>query len=119
GNPLDIDDKLDLPLYRVGDQTGATNRFSAVSDYLLGTGTALDNSAIVPQRILAAGTALDAARTAWTANLQRSFVNDLQASETDRRLEAVRRRYGDQITSLCGDPSMDCNTVLTNAAGID
>lgn len=111
-NPLDIDDKLDLPLYRVGDQVGALGRFAAVSDYLLGTGTSLDNSAIVPSKVLEAQAALDTARTAVVANLQQDFAAAQDDAARAGRLEAIRRKYGEQIQSLCGDPLLNANTVL-------
>ncbi|MBK7862586.1 MAG: hypothetical protein IPJ65_29055 [Archangiaceae bacterium] len=118
-NPLGIDDQLDLPLYRVGDQTGSIAKFSAVSDYLLGTGNTLDNSSILPARILAAEGALDAARTAYTQNLQQDFVQAGENAAQAARLEAIRRRYGEQVSSLCGDPAMSSVTVLDGAAAID
>ncbi|MDP1828805.1 MAG: hypothetical protein Q8L48_36430 [Archangium sp.] len=118
-NPLGLDDALDLPLYRVGDQTGSIARFSAVSDYLLGTGTSLDNSSILPARILAAEAALDAARTAYTQNLSQDFVQATENAAMSARLEAIRRRYGEQVASLCGDPNMSSTTVLDSAASID
>ncbi len=118
-NPLGLDETLDLPLYRVGDQTGSIARFSAVSDYLLGTGTSLDNSSIVPARILTAETALDAARTAYTQNLSQDFVQAGETAASSARLEAIRRRYGEQVSSLCGDPNMSSVNVLDQASSID
>ncbi len=118
-NPLGIDDKLDLPLYRVGDQTGTIAQFSAVSDYLLGTGSTLDNSAIVPAKILAAEAALTDARAAYTQNLQQAFTQTGMDADAMRRLDAINRRYGEQISSLCGDPTMNSATVLDTADAID
>jgi hypothetical protein len=90
-NPLGIDDKLDLPLYRVGDQQGTISQFSAVSDYLLGTGASLDNSAIVPQAIATAETALNDARTAYTQNLQQTFTQAGLDADAARRISAINR----------------------------
>jgi hypothetical protein len=118
-NPLGIDDKLDLPLYRVGDQTGTISQFSAVSDYLLGTGGSLDNAAIVPQAIATAETSLTDARAAYTMNLQQTFTQAGLDADATRRITALNRDYGSQISSLCGDPNMDSNTVLATADGID
>ncbi|MFZ5440305.1 MAG: hypothetical protein ACOZQL_09870 [Myxococcota bacterium] len=111
-NPLDIDDKLDLPLYRVGDQSGALSRFSAVSDFLLGTASSLDTSAIVPSKIADAQLALDAARAALVGNQTQDFAAAQAASDLSGRLEAIRRKYGEQIQSLCGDPALNADTVL-------
>lgn len=118
-NPLGLDDRLDLPLYRVGDQAGSIARFSAVSDYLLGARATADDKSIVPARIIAAETALTAARTAYSQNLQQDFVQAGADAARGVRLEALRRRYGEQVASLCGDPAMNSVTVLDQAASID
>ncbi|MBL8957558.1 MAG: hypothetical protein JNK82_42685 [Myxococcaceae bacterium] len=118
-NPLGLDESLDLPLYRVGDQQGSIARFSAVSDYLLGTGTALDDSSIVPAKILGAEAALADARTAYTQNLQQDFVQAGEDAAMSSRLEAIRRRYGEQVASLCGDQNMSSVNVLDGSQNID
>jgi hypothetical protein len=111
-NPLGIDDELDLPLYRVGDQVGSFSKFSAVSDYLLGSGSTPNAMATVPARVAAAEAALLDARTAYTQNLQQSFTQALTDADAMRRQAAIRRRFGEQITSLCADSSMNSGTVL-------
>ncbi|MDQ3263547.1 MAG: hypothetical protein M3Y59_07805 [Myxococcota bacterium] len=114
-NPLGIEEE-DLPLYRLGDQHGTTRRFSAVSDSLLGREDLLD-PAIAPTLIDRARSAELLARDSVSALLERELVANLQASETDRRLEQVNRYYGDQITSFCA--TYDALTVLSVADEVD
>jgi hypothetical protein len=108
-NPLGIED-ADLPLYRIGDEVLAGDRFSAVTDYLLGAGTS--TTAIAPWMVDRARTQLDAVRDTWTRNMDRDFNAQLAATDLDRRLEGIRRRYGEEVASLCGNPSWDSATVL-------
>jgi hypothetical protein len=108
-NVLGIEDS-DLPIYRIGDEVGANDRFSALTDYLLGVGT--DAGAVAPFMVARAQTALDAARASWTANVQRDYTAQLQDAERSRRVEAVNRRYGEEITGLCGRDDWDSSTIL-------
>jgi len=115
-NPLGIDEN-DLPLYRIGDEVGAADRFSALSDYLLGVGT--DDSAVAPSMVIRAQDALDEARDAWVANLEWNLTTKLDSLERSRRIEGVNRRYGEEIGSLCGDPSWTSDTILAYWNQID
>ena len=114
-NPLGIEES-DLPLYRLGDQEGTVRRFSAVSDSLLGREDLLD-PAIAPTLIDRARDSEQLARGSVSALLERELISNLQESETDRRLEDVRRHYGDQITSYCA--TYDALTVLDVADEVD
>ncbi len=117
GNPLGIDPELDLPWYRVGDQVSTGARFSALTDYFVGRpGT---EGGIATEAVARAETALELARDALASNALRDFRQDVEEAATTRRLEAIRRRYGEQIASLCGDPDFDARTVLDEAADID
>ncbi len=116
-NPLGIDPELDLPLYRIGDEDAVGSRFSSLSDYfvgLAGTDEGVANAAVVR-----AEQALEMARGAWADNLLRDFREEVQQAASDRRMEAIQRRYGEQVASLCGDPDFDARTVLEQAASID
>lgn len=108
-NPLGIEDD-DLPLYRIGDEVGANNRFSALSDYLLGAGTT--DRAIAPFMVNRAAAELSAAQDAYQENLERDFAASTSASMAAARLEQTNRRYGEQIISLCGVPGAVSDTVL-------
>lgn len=108
-NPLGIEDD-DLPLYRIGDEVGANNRFSALSDYLLGAGTT--DRAIAPFMVNRAAEELSAAQDAYQENLERDFAASTSASMAGARLEQTNRRYGEQIISLCGVPGAVSDTVL-------
>lgn len=100
-NPLGIEDG-DLPLYRLGDQEGTSRRFSAVSDALLGREDLLD-PAIAPTLIDQAGQSELLARASIVNILQRDLVTQQENAASSRRIEDLKRFYGDQISSLCGD----------------
>lgn len=100
-NPLGIEED-DLPLYRLGDQQGTTRRFSAVSDSLLGREDLLD-PAIAPTLIAQARESELLARQSITQILQRDLQQQQEDAASDRRIEDLKRYYGDQITSLCND----------------
>lgn len=100
-NPLGIEDG-DLPLYRLGDQEGTTRRFSAVSDSLLGREDLLD-PAIAPTLIEQASQSEALARASIVGVLQRDLVTQQENAASSRRAEDIKRFYGDQISSLCGD----------------
>jgi hypothetical protein len=99
-NPLGIDD-VDLPLYRLGDQAGTGGRFSAVSDSLLGRED-LTAPAIAPTLLAQAREAEGLARASISALLARDLAAAQEETGKARRLEDLHRRYGEQITSLCG-----------------
>jgi len=109
-NPLGIDD-FDLPLYRLGDQTGVSSRFTAVSDNLLGRDDRLQPS--ISETLI---NQAEAARTEVQASivqlLARDIATELQLTASERRLEDIRRRFGEAITSLCGHPDQDSFLVL-------
>ena len=101
-NPLGIED-ADLPLYFSGAAIDPAGRFSAISDYLLGSGpTAM--MAWAPQAVLAAQTAADALGTAYKEQANRQYQAALATNEAQTRLDAVRTQYGSQIANLCGTP---------------
>lgn len=116
-NPLGIEE-VDLPIYRVGDQNGALRRFFALSDALVGTGAEV-SLALDQVLVDRAQAQLDAARSEWASHATRDFRNDLTQAEQSRRLEGIARRYGEQIISLCGNPSWVADTVLDMWDGID
>jgi hypothetical protein len=99
GNPLGIDD-VDLPLY-FGDASTANARFSAVSDYLIGA-VPDARGAWVPAAIAEADDGFEDARDAWLRAAERNLSEQRSSADTARRTEAIRRRYGDQLLSLCG-----------------
>lgn len=100
-NPLGIEEG-DLPLYRLGDQQGTGRRFSAVSDSLLGRED-LPDPAIAPTLLEQARQSEQLARTSITSILQRDLVTQQEAGASSRRIEDMKRFYGDQVSSLCGD----------------
>lgn len=116
-NPLGIEE-VDLPIYRIGDESGALRRFFAMSDALLGDGAAA-RLALDQWLVDRAQAQLDGARDEWEALKTRDFTNDLVAAETSRRLEGIARRYGEQIISLCGNPDWVADTVLERWDQID
>lgn len=116
-NPLGIEEG-DLPLYRLGDQDGIGRRFSAISDSLLGREDQLD-PAIAPVLIEQANAAELLARDSLVKVLERDFQTELQQAATDRNLEALKRHYGEQITSLCIFDDLTTFDVLENADRID
>lgn len=115
-NPLGIEDG-DLPLYRVGDEVGALARFTALSEFLLGTPGS--TTEVAPAMVGRAGDALDAARSAWTQTVQRDLDDAFGANGQAAQAATLANEYGGQIISLCGDPSFDTSTVLDLAETID
>jgi hypothetical protein len=101
GNALGITDE-DLPLYFFGDETTATRRFSAISDFLIGNGPG--SLAWAPTVVRRATDSLTAARTAWTARRERAVQVAQSDAELERRLDEIRVRYGTEIYNLCGYP---------------
>lgn len=101
----------DLPLYRVGDQTGDLERFSALSDFLLGVeGTT--QGGVAPAFVERAEQELEDAQAAYLDNLTRRHTDQLNAAAQARREEELNRRYGEQIIGLCGNPDWLADTVL-------
>jgi hypothetical protein len=116
-NALGIEEG-DLPLYRLGDQEGVGRRFSAVSDSLLGRED-LRDPAIASVLIDQAKNAELLARDSFVKVLERDYETELQAAATDRNVEAMKRHYGEQITSLCIFDDYSTFTVLDHANEID
>lgn len=99
GNPLGIEG-VDLPLY-FGDASTANARFSAASDYLIGA-TPGAQGAWVPAAIAQADEAFEAARDAWVDGAERDLGEKRSKADSSRRVEAIQRRYGEQLAALCG-----------------
>ena len=110
-NPLGISD-VDLPLYRIGDQQATIQRFSAISDFLVGTGPA--DPAVAPAQVEHAYEVLEGARTAWLENVERDLEVQLLNDEQERRIETIRRNYGSQVNGLCGGTGFDNIDVLSH-----
>jgi hypothetical protein len=91
-NPLGISEN-DLPLF-FGDLTGTNSRFFAASDYLINTWAV--------SAVSSAQGALDKARDAWIARRNAGFQDTMNQQEEDRRLQAVKQKYGQQILENCG-----------------
>lgn len=115
-NPLGISD-VDLPLYRIGDQQETIQRFSAVSDFLVGTSPA--DPAVATSQVDQAIDALELAREAWLDNVERDLDEQLLEDEQQRRINSIRRDYGSQVNGLCGGTGYDSLEVLDNADNID
>ena len=118
GNPLGIDDELDLPLYRVGDEVTPLERFSALTDYLVGTGGSGDSSP-VGMSLVAAEAALTQARASYSGSLERDFQEETGESLSQRRIAAVALGYGGDLQSLCGDPELDLDAVVSGEEEVD
>lgn len=116
-NPLGIEE-VDLPIYRIGDQKDPGERFYAISDFLIGDAS-LDGGAVAPSLVGRSRDALEAAREAWVANKKRDLREQVRENERERRLETIRREYGNKIVSLCGNPEWTAETILENADSID
>jgi hypothetical protein len=101
-NPLGIEDS-DLPLYFSGAAVDPAGRFSAISDYLLGSGP-LAMMAWAPQAVTTAQTAADALATAYKEQVNRQYQAALATNDAQTRLDAIRTQYGQQIANLCGTP---------------
>ncbi|MEW5852999.1 MAG: hypothetical protein AB2A00_29720 [Myxococcota bacterium] len=113
-NPLGIEDE-DLPLYFLGDEASAPSRFWAVSDFLIGVGG--NTSGWAPDQVADADAALAAARSAWQQREGRTLERALTAQEQAQRELEVRRRYGDQVLSLCGDVAGLASEDILETAG--
>lgn len=101
-NPLGIEDS-DLPLYFLGDEVGAGRKFSAVSDYLLGSNPGAIN-AWAPSAVRQAQSSLTQAREAWTNFKSRQLQREITAGELDRNIDTLRFEFGDRIANYCSAP---------------
>jgi hypothetical protein len=109
-NPLGIEDG-DLPLYRIGDEDSANQRFSALADYLVGTFG--DEDAAAPYMVGLADAALDGARTAWLANVERDEEIELAEAARQEREDAIRAEAESTVAALCGLESFNLDTWAT------
>ena len=100
-NPLGIAD-TDLPLYfmELQGDLSATQRFSAISDFLLGDG--LGSSAWAPSFVSAADASLADARAAWLAMQDRALQTQLTASEQAAQIAQLKTPYAEALQDLCG-----------------
>jgi hypothetical protein len=106
-----------LPLARIGDETGALSKFSALSDFLLGPpGSSL---AVAPAMVQRASTKLAAARQAWLAVQTRDLNESYADLAQDRRENEIAEQYGEALISLCGDASFETGRVLDDEGNID
>lgn len=101
GNPIGVEDS-DLPLYFFGTERAPSERFSAISSYLIGSGAGSSGWATV---------ALDQLRTAETAlaatvsaQAERNYRASLDTNAMNARIDEIRSSYGSRIESLCGLP---------------
>lgn len=100
-NPLGIEE-VDTPLYLFGASADPRQRFSAVSDYLLGVGPMSPGWA--PSLVEQAQTAAATVGTQYQLQATRAYQQQLSARDNEDRLSAIRSQYGSQIASLCGVP---------------
>jgi hypothetical protein len=113
-NPLGIEDE-DLPLYFFSDTAGAGRRFSAISDFLIGSQPS--DPAWAPTLVQQARESLDAARAAYLTQQDRLFRQRLEEAEQARRLDAVATEADAALQDLCGradgsyvaDPDFDAS----------
>ncbi len=101
-NPLGVED-ADLPLYFFGDETGPGGQFSAISDYLIGTGPG--GFAYAPFLVQRAQQSLDDARDAFNEQLDRDYQAAQSEFEHATRINDIQDDYEDQLEELCGSTS--------------
>ncbi|MBK6687424.1 MAG: hypothetical protein IPG45_23335 [Deltaproteobacteria bacterium] len=101
-NPLGIEEE-DLPLYFLGDEVSPGQRFSAISDYLLGNNPGA-TMAWAPAAVSRARTSLVAARTAWNEFKGRQLQREMAQGELDRNLDRLRFEFGDRVADYCSAP---------------
>jgi hypothetical protein len=121
-NPLGIED-ADLPLYFLADDaTGAGGRFSAVSDYILGSNPG--SNAWAPSMVAKAQAGLTATRTAFLEQSDRDVRQARSQLAQDRFIEDVRYDYNVQLRDFCGplndslidDPDFNAENCMLNRA---
>ncbi len=100
-NPLGISEQ-DLPLYFFGDEDGVNSRFSAISDYLIGTDPS--SRAWAPSLVQRAQSTLDSARDAYVERMDYQVQQRQSQAELDGQLAGVRQNFGEQLAALCGAP---------------
>ncbi|MEM9074914.1 MAG: hypothetical protein AAGE52_40830, partial [Myxococcota bacterium] len=117
-NPLEIDPDLDLPLYRLGDETSSLSRFSALTDELLGTAADGDASQVAAA-IADAEDALAAARDSYREILRVDLTYRISARREEIRTNAIREEFGEAIVSLCGGADLDADLIIEGVQPID
>ncbi|MFO0726566.1 MAG: hypothetical protein U1E65_22460 [Myxococcota bacterium] len=101
-NPLGIE-PTDLPLYFFGDEMSAASRFTAISDFLLGS--AGNPFAWAPAAVAAAQMNLDGARDAGLMMRNRKFEQAVDQADIADVLDGIRREFGGDVVSYCGLPT--------------
>ncbi len=100
----------ELPLARIGDEEGVFNKFSALSDFLLGApGSQL---AVAPAMVERAANKLVAAREAWIQLQERDLDQEFSSLSQERREIDIANEYGEQIVGLCGNPEFETTNIL-------
>ncbi|MEQ8279533.1 MAG: hypothetical protein RMA76_19015 [Deltaproteobacteria bacterium] len=99
-NPLGIEDE-DLPLYFEQVATDAGSRFTAVSDYLIGSD--FSTFSPVPSLVQDAVDAFATARTAYLAEQQRMVQVENVQADRDLFVRMERVALGAEVLDLCGD----------------
>jgi hypothetical protein len=103
-NPLGIEDS-DLPLYFQGGTVDPTAEFSAISDYLLGSGSTTNPMAWAPLAVAQAQTAGGAVGAAVQAQETRQYEQALSTTDAENQLDQIRTTAGDALSNLCGLPA--------------
>lgn len=101
GNPIGVEDS-DLPLYFFGTERAPSERFSAISSYLIGNGAGSSGWATIALDQLRAAEGALSSSVAAQADRQYRATQDTNAMNA--RLDEIRTRYGARIESLCGLP---------------
>ncbi len=94
----------DLPLYFFGDEQTASQRFTAISDFLLGE-SFNSLTAWAPQLVAQADIDLEDARTAFLAQSDRELQRSRDTREQELLVQDLKQQYGDELFNLCGAPS--------------
>ncbi len=100
-NPLGIEDS-DLPLYFFGNSPDPSARFSAISDYFLGTSATASGWAVAV--LNDAKTSAAAVGMAYQTEAQRLYEQSLSTADIATRLDDIRMQYGNEVSSYCGLP---------------
>jgi hypothetical protein len=106
-NPLGIRPD-DTPLYFFGDEKTATRRFSAISDFIIGSSPA--DLAWAPTLVSRAAASLDKARAAFAKQRQRVLQAQRDSAAQTAYADKIRQEAGQKLFALCGAPT----TLKTN-----
>lgn len=119
-NPLGIEDE-DLPLYFLADDAdGPGGRFSAISDFIAGTGPG--SNAWAPAAVAKAQESLTEARAAYIAESERKVRQARSDRDLSRWVEDVRNESNATLRDYCGpivespvdDPDFNAATCMLN-----